>query len=115
MRRREFLALAAATATMPRCSAPQRAGSVKRGPSYASPAAAMKGPRETLLYTTALYVGTGVDAPDCAGVGSTRDTAPGLAQGALNRSPSATKMSAEVSSAMTTMLNPTAAACLIRM
>ncbi|MBM7067658.1 selenium-binding family protein [Actibacterium sp. 188UL27-1] len=34
------------------------------GPGYASPADAMKAPRETLLYTVALYVGTGVEKPD---------------------------------------------------
>ena len=34
------------------------------GPGYASPEAAMRAPRETLLHTVALYVGTGVEAPD---------------------------------------------------
>ena len=34
------------------------------GPGYASPREAMKAPRETLLYTAALYTGTGVEAPD---------------------------------------------------
>ncbi|MEL7463878.1 MAG: selenium-binding family protein [Pseudomonadota bacterium] len=34
------------------------------GPGYASPADAMKAEREKLLYTVALYVGTGVEAPD---------------------------------------------------
>ena len=34
------------------------------GPGYASPREAMQGPRETLLYTAALYTGTGVEAPD---------------------------------------------------
>ena len=34
------------------------------GPGYASPAAAIKGPREKLLYTVALYIGTGVHKPD---------------------------------------------------
>ena len=34
------------------------------GPGYASPAEAMKAPREKLLYTVALYVGTGVEKPD---------------------------------------------------
>ena len=34
------------------------------GPGYASPAEAMKSPRETLLYSVALYVGTGVAKPD---------------------------------------------------
>ena len=34
------------------------------GPGYASPAEAMKAPRETLLYTVALYIGTGIQKPD---------------------------------------------------
>ena len=34
------------------------------GPGYASPQDAMQAPRETLLYTVALYVGTGVEKPD---------------------------------------------------
>lgn len=34
------------------------------GPGYASPAEAMQADREKLLYTVALYVGTGVEAPD---------------------------------------------------
>ena len=34
------------------------------GPGYASPREAMRAPRETLLYTAALYTGTGVEAPD---------------------------------------------------
>ena len=34
------------------------------GPGYASPAEAMQAEREKLLYTVALYVGTGVEAPD---------------------------------------------------
>ena len=34
------------------------------GPGYASPEAAMRAPRERLLYTAALYTGTGVEAPD---------------------------------------------------
>jgi selenium-binding protein 1 len=34
------------------------------GPGYASPEAATRGPRERLLYTTALYTGTEVEAPD---------------------------------------------------
>ncbi|MEM8636405.1 MAG: selenium-binding family protein [Pseudomonadota bacterium] len=34
------------------------------GPGYASPAEAMQAPREKLLYTVALYVGTKVEAPD---------------------------------------------------
>ena len=34
------------------------------GPGYASPEEAMKGPREKLLYTVALYIGTGIQKPD---------------------------------------------------
>ena len=34
------------------------------GPGYASPAEAMKAPREKLLYTIALYTGTGIQKPD---------------------------------------------------
>lgn len=34
------------------------------GPGYASPAEAIKAPREKLLYTVALYIGTGIQKPD---------------------------------------------------
>ena len=34
------------------------------GPGYASPAEAMQAPREKLLYTVALYIGTGIQKPD---------------------------------------------------
>nr|MBX2879533.1 selenium-binding family protein [Granulosicoccus sp.] len=34
------------------------------GPGYASPAEAMRAPREKLLYTIAIYVGTGIQQPD---------------------------------------------------
>ena len=34
------------------------------GPGYASPLDAMQAPREKLLYTIAIYVGTGIQAPD---------------------------------------------------
>ena len=34
------------------------------GPGFASPAEAMNAPREELLYTVALYVGTGIQRPD---------------------------------------------------
>ena len=34
------------------------------GPGYASPDEAMKAPREKLLYTVALYIGTGIQKPD---------------------------------------------------
>lgn len=39
-------------------------GCPKSGPGYASPLAAMFGPRETLLYVTAIYSGTGREKPD---------------------------------------------------
>ncbi|TIU61542.1 MAG: selenium-binding protein, partial [Mesorhizobium sp.] len=34
------------------------------GPGYASPAEAMRAPREKLLYTIAIYTGTGIQKPD---------------------------------------------------
>ena len=34
------------------------------GPGYASPAEAIRAPREKLLYTVALYIGTGIQKPD---------------------------------------------------
>ncbi len=34
------------------------------GPGYASPAEAIKSPREKLLYTIAIYTGTGIQKPD---------------------------------------------------
>jgi selenium-binding protein 1 len=34
------------------------------GPGYASPAEAIKAPREKLLYTVAIYTGTGIERPD---------------------------------------------------
>jgi selenium-binding protein 1 len=34
------------------------------GPGYASPAEAIKAPREKLLYTIAIYTGTGIQMPD---------------------------------------------------
>ena len=34
------------------------------GPGYASPAEAIKAPRETLLYSIAIYTGTGIQKPD---------------------------------------------------
>ena len=37
---------------------------VRCGPGYASPAEAMMAPRELLLYTVALYIGTGIQKPD---------------------------------------------------
>ena len=34
------------------------------GPGYASPAEAIKAPREKILYTIAIYTGTGIQQPD---------------------------------------------------
>ena len=34
------------------------------GPGYASPAEAMQAPQEKLLYTIAIYTGTGIQKPD---------------------------------------------------
>ena len=34
------------------------------GPGYASPAEAIRAPREKLLYTIAIYTGTGIQKPD---------------------------------------------------
>ena len=34
------------------------------GPGYASPAETMQAPREKLLYTIAIYTGTGIQKPD---------------------------------------------------
>ena len=34
------------------------------GPGYASPAEAIKAPREKILYTIAIYTGTGIQKPD---------------------------------------------------
>ena len=39
-------------------------GCCKSGPGYATPLDAMSGPKETLLYVTALYSGTGKEKPD---------------------------------------------------
>nr|KYP57004.1 Putative selenium-binding protein [Cajanus cajan] len=39
-------------------------GCCKSGPGYASPLEAMSGPRESLIYVTAVYAGTGIEKPD---------------------------------------------------
>ncbi|CAK8567112.1 unnamed protein product [Lathyrus sativus] len=39
-------------------------GCCKSGPGYATPLDAIKGPRETLIYVTAVYTGTGIEKPD---------------------------------------------------
>jgi selenium-binding protein 1 len=66
MRRRSFLASLSATALPlalggPARSAPDPADDTR---TFATPEAARNSPRETLAYVAALYVGTGVDAPD---------------------------------------------------
>ena len=67
MKRREFLkgSLAAATTLMAtRSSLGDPGHEACCGPTYASPAEAMKSPRETLAFAPAIYVGTGVKRPD---------------------------------------------------
>ncbi len=71
MRRRDFLTALAAAAVAPSCTQGGRFGnggpgekSPQCGPGYASPQEAMRAPREKILYTTALYTGTGVHEPD---------------------------------------------------
>jgi selenium-binding protein 1 len=59
MNRREFLAASAAGVLAAASSSRTQAG-----PGYASPAEAMKAPRETLLHVLALYDGTTVRKPD---------------------------------------------------
>ncbi len=39
-------------------------GCCKKGPGYATPLEAMSGPRESLLYVTCIYSGTGKGKPD---------------------------------------------------
>ncbi len=69
MRRREFLKSAAATAALPvafshRASADDQSAEACCGPGFSSPTAATKAPREKILYTVALYVGTSTNKPD---------------------------------------------------
>ncbi len=67
MKRREFLkgSLAAATTLMAtRGSMGDPGHAACCGPTYASPAEAMKSPPETLAFAPAIYVGTGVNRPD---------------------------------------------------
>ena len=51
------------------------------GPGYASPAEAMKAPRETLLYTVALYIGTGIPETGLSGHDRRRPREPDLFAG----------------------------------
>lgn len=72
MRRREFLASAAAASliggsTLLRSERTHASGKEEEtccGPTYASPQAAMKSDRETLAYVTAIYTGTARKKPD---------------------------------------------------
>lgn len=71
MRRRDFLAAAAAGVLLPAtvrralaAAGDEPGGHARCGPGYADPAEAQRGPREKLLYVAAVYVGTGVDRPD---------------------------------------------------
>lgn len=73
MRRREFLATAAAASLAPAWfnrqafAEPPASTSVKTictGPTYASPSDAMRAARETLAYVPAIYVGTATKQPD---------------------------------------------------
>src|SRR5690606_24583681 len=50
------------------------------GPGYASPREAMNGPRERVLYTVALRVGTGVDRPDYLATVDVDPTSPTYSQ-----------------------------------
>jgi selenium-binding protein 1 len=59
MNRREFIATSAAI-----LSGAATARRANAGPGFASPAEAIKAPRETLLYVSALYGGTNVKKPD---------------------------------------------------
>ena len=68
MRRRDFLAAAAATVVLPslpggRWARAQQTAK-RTGPGYAGPAEAMKGPREQTLFVSGLYGETGINAPD---------------------------------------------------
>ncbi len=70
MKRRQFLATAAAATMLPALSqidALSHDGTHDAhhcGPTYASPREAMKAPRETLAFVPAIYVGTGTNKPD---------------------------------------------------
>ena len=79
MRRRDFLGVAAAAAAWPGCNRIERWGdrpATACGPGYASPKEAMRAPRETLMYTVALYTGTDVKAPDHLAVVDVDPTSP---------------------------------------
>lgn len=72
MRRRDFLAITVGSALLPSmgrrgwlgAEEPEPKDRPHCGPGYANPREAGRGPREKLLYVTAIYEGTGVKAPD---------------------------------------------------
>ena len=84
MRRRDFLAAAAAASFVPNRwissavaqATGKRVTRPRTGPGYASPAEAMRAGREKLLYVVGLYVGTKVDAPDFLGTIDADPTSP---------------------------------------
>ncbi len=86
MKRREFLAATAATALAPSLARLARADHLHAesegacGPGFATPADAIKAPREKLLYTIALYVGTDVKKPDYLATVDVDPTSPTYSQ-----------------------------------
>ncbi|KAJ3708609.1 hypothetical protein LUZ61_012314 [Rhynchospora tenuis] len=52
----------------------------KKGPGYASPIEAMSGPRETLIYVTCVYNGTGIEKPDFLGTVDVDPNSPSYSQ-----------------------------------
>jgi methanethiol oxidase len=91
MQRREFLRSAAVSATaamgMPllrppsaRCAETDSQVATCCGPTYASPADAMKSPRETLLYVPCIYAGTKTDKPDYLATVNVDPTSPHYGQ-----------------------------------
>jgi selenium-binding protein 1 len=63
MNRREFLQTSAALAALPGGSHPRLATAADT-PGFASPAEAIKAPREKLLFVACTYANTGIDKPD---------------------------------------------------
>lgn len=66
MKRRDFLTVAGAAAVSAGVAPPVRlrAHDAPAGRTFATPADAMAGPRESLLYVTAVHTGAGVQSPD---------------------------------------------------
>ena len=50
------------------------------GPGYASPAEAIRSPRENLLYTIAIYTGTGIQKPDYLATVDVNPSSPNYSQ-----------------------------------